>query len=103
MLGATKAAEAMAKRWQAEDRAKGYAKGWAKGRAEWRKAQRKAIRERLERFAAQGLSLAEALQRLDDEWPDDNEIALYLPSVSCPRRVPLRGRLVRLIRKAGIM
>ena len=99
MLGATKAAEAMAKRWAEEDRAK-----WlAEGRAEWRKAQRKAIRERLERFAAQGLSVAEVLQRLDDEWPDDNEIALYLPSVSCPRRIPLRGRLVRLIRKAGIM
>ncbi len=89
MFGATKAAKAMAKRWEAEDLAKGEARGEAKGRAEGRdegraegrdegRAEgrdegRKATLERMERFAAQGLSIDEALQRIGDEMSDNNE------------------------------
>ena len=64
MFGATKAAKAMAKRWEAEDR--------AKGRAEGEKAHRKATRERLEQIINRGGSLDE-LKQFRDELSGNSE------------------------------
>ena len=92
MLGATKAAEAMAKRWQEEDRAKGRAEA------------RKEFCALLEQIDDRGLSPAEAMQFIDEFFAatDGADSAGTVASglVGWRRR---RAYLVRLIRKAGIM